>query len=315
MALLGRHLLDTAGLTRAQIELVMARAAEMASVLRRPKKRLPILEGRTVCTAFWESSTRTRNSFELAAKRLSADVISFGSTGSSVSKAESLEDTVRTLQAMGVDIFVVRHASPGAADKVAASTRASVINAGDGAHAHPTQALLDLRTILDHKPRIEGLKVAIVGDVAHSRVVRSNLHVLRTCGAEVRVVGPPTLVPEAMASLGALVHHSLEEGLRDADVVMALRMQRERMDQGLIPSLGDYIRRYQIDAEAMRFARPDAIVMHPGPMNRGIEITDQVADGPASVIEKQVTNGIAVRMAVMALLETPEKRGEEDETP
>lgn len=306
MSSIGRHLLDTEHLDREQIDLVMRTSAEMAEVLRRPRKKLDTLAGRTVCTAFFESSTRTRHSFELAAKRLSADVLSFSAVGSSVAKDESLEDTVRTLQAMGVDLFVVRHRAPGAPWKVAECTRASVVNAGDGMHAHPTQALLDLRTILDAKGDAQGLKVAIVGDSAHSRVVRSNLHTLRRCGAEVRLIGPPTLVPRSLESLGATVHHSLEEGLRDVDVVMALRLQLERMKAGLLPSMGEYIRRYRIDREVMRYAKPDAVVMHPGPMNRGLEITAEVADGPQSVIEKQVTNGIAVRMAVMSLLARPE---------
>lgn len=308
---LGPHLIDTADLGRDQIDLVMQRAAEMAEVLRRPVKKLATLRGRTVCTAFFEGSTRTRHSFELAARRLSADVISFSPAGSSTGKDEGLEDTVRTIQAMGVDIFVVRHAAPGAAHKVAASTRASVINAGDGAHAHPTQALLDLRTILDKKRRIDGLTVAIVGDIAHSRVVRSNLYTLRTCGARVRLIGPPSLMPPAVDRLGVEVHHDLVRGLAGADVVMALRLQKERMEAALLPSMGEYIRRFRIDAAAMRHAAPDAIVMHPGPMNRGIEITAEVADGPQSVIEAQVTNGIAVRMAVMSLLTGPERAGGE----
>lgn len=267
-------------------------------------KKVPLLQGKTIANLFFEASTRTRTTFELAAKRLSADVLNINITTSSTSKGETLLDMLRNLEAMGSDMFVVRHENSGAPNFIAevVTPNIAVINAGDGRHAHPTQAMLDLYTIRKHKGPFEPLVVAIVGDILHSRVARSLLHGLRTLGvSEIRLIGPKTLVPAHFQGMGAHICHHLEAGLKDADVVIMLRLQKERMDSALLPSENEFYRLYGLSREKLAFAKPDAIVMHPGPINRGVEIESEVADGPQSVILNQVTYGIAVRMAVLTM--------------
>jgi len=298
---LSKDLLGLEHLSRAAIEEILDTAGPMREIMHRSIKKVPALRGRTVVTLFYEASTRTRVSFELAAKYLSCDTIGVAAASSSVSKGESLKDTARTLAAMQPDIIVLRHPRAGAAALLAGEVPAHVVNAGDGAHEHPTQALLDLFTVREKKGRIEGLKVAIVGDIAHSRVARSNIWGFGRLGAQVCLAGPATLMPEAVQEMGARVV-SLEEALTDADVVMTLRLQMERQKAGLLPSLGEYAALFGLNRERLALARPDALVMHPGPMNRGIEITPEVADGPQSVIVQQVENGVAVRMAVLYLI-------------
>jgi len=296
------HLLSAADLDADTATLVLDTAEEMASVAGREVKKLPTLRGRTVVNLFYEDSTRTRISFEAAAKRLSADVINFSAKGSSVSKGESLKDTALTLQAMGADAVVIRHAASGAPHRLAAWVDGSVVNAGDGTHEHPTQALLDAYTMRSRLGRLDGLSVAIVGDVLHSRVARSNVLLLHTLGARVTLVGPPTLLPVGVDSWKALTSYDLDAVLPGADVVMMLRVQRERMDDAYFPSVREYARRYGLDAARMRMLPEHAIVMHPGPMNRGMEISPDVADSPRSTIVEQVANGVSVRMAVLYLL-------------
>ncbi|HLB29370.1 MAG TPA: aspartate carbamoyltransferase catalytic subunit [Dehalococcoidia bacterium] len=298
-----RHVLDLDDFSRAEIELVLDTAGAMREVLGREIKRVPTLRGTTVVTLFYETSTRTRASFELAAKALGADVISITAAQASVQKGETLLDTVRTLRAMGADILVMRHSQSGAHYLVAQHIDINVINGGDGWHAHPTQALLDIYTVRQHLGSLEGRKVAIVGDITHSRVARSGIWGFTRMGAQVVVCGPPTLLPLEMArALPVQVETNLEKALRDADVVMALRLQKERQEAGLLPSLREYIRLYQIDEERLKLARPGALLMHPGPVNEGVELSPQVAQGAQSVIEEQVTNGVAVRMALLYLL-------------
>jgi aspartate carbamoyltransferase catalytic subunit len=307
-----RHVLDVDDFTRDEIELVMQTADAMKEVLGRDVPRVPALRGRTIITLFYESSTRTRASFELAGKALGADVINVASSGSSVEKGESLVDTVRTLQAVGADILVMRHGSSGAPYLVANHVSASVINAGDGWHAHPTQALLDLYTMRQHLGDVRGRKVVIVGDIAHSRVARSNIWALATCGADVTVCAPATLLPAGMRSaesegfalLPVRIETSLDEAIQGAEVVMALRLQKERMSAGLLPSMREYATLYQITEQRLAKAATGALVMHPGPMNEGIEISPVVAGSLQAVIEEQVTNGVAVRMALLYLLTT-----------
>lgn len=261
------------------------------------------LRGRTLINLFFEDSTRTRTSFELAGKRLGADVINMSVSTSSVNKGETVLDTAATLNAMNCDLLVVRHGQSGAPALLAQKVDAAVINAGDGAHEHPTQALLDALTIRRHRGRLEGLTIAICGDVLHSRVARSNIHLLTTMGSSVRLIGPPTLIPAAVTALGVTVFHDMREGLAGADIVMMLRLQRERMASGLVPSAREYFRFFGLDRDKLRLARPDALVMHPGPMNRGVEIDSAVADDPEqSVIREQVEMGVAVRMAVLDAL-------------
>jgi aspartate carbamoyltransferase catalytic subunit len=296
------HLLSAADLDRATATLVLDTAAEMAAVSGREVKKLPTLRGRTVVNLFYEDSTRTRTSFELAAKRLSADVVNFSAKGSSVSKGESLKDTALTLQAMGADAVVIRHSAAGAAHRLACWVDGSVVNAGDGTHEHPTQALLDAYTMRARLGRVEGLKVAIVGDVLHSRVARSNVLLLAALGAGVTLVGPPTLLPVGVESWPATVSYDLDSVLGDQDVVMMLRVQRERMNDSFFPSAREYTRRYGLDRGRLARLPEHAIVMHPGPMNRGMEITPEVADSPRSTIVEQVSNGVSVRMAVLYLL-------------
>jgi aspartate carbamoyltransferase catalytic subunit len=298
-----KDLLGIKELSAEDIRLILDTASGFKDVLLRDIKKVPTLRGRTVVNLFYEPSTRTRTSFELAAKRLSTDVINFSVPTSSVVKGETLIDTALTVQALGAGTIIVRHASSGVPHLLADNVEASVINAGDGTNEHPTQALLDAFTIREKKGAFEGLVVAIVGDVLHSRVAKSNLYCLKKLGAEVRLIGPPTLLPDAIGGLGAEVFFSMEEGLRDCDVIMCLRIQKERQGGGFFPSSEEYFRNWGLTQERFSLAGKDAIAMHPGPMNRGIEITSGIADGPRSVIWEQVTNGLAVRMAVMYLLE------------
>jgi len=299
-----KHFLSILGLDRDILTRVLDTAESFAGVGERAVKKVPLLRGRTVVNLFFEPSTRTRTTFELAAKRLSADVLNINVGTSATSKGESLLDTLRTLEAMHCDMFVVRHADSGAAHFIArhCAPHISVINGGDGRHAHPTQALLDMFTIRRHKGGFERLSVAVVGDIEHSRVARSQIHALRALGVpDVRVVAPRTLLPDRVESLGVRAFHSLAEGLRDVDVVMMLRLQRERMQGALLPSTHEYFQFYGLTEERLGTAKRDAIVMHPGPLNRGVEIDSEVADGTRSVILQQVSYGIAIRMAVMAI--------------
>ena len=283
---------------------ILDTAQSFAGVGERAIKNVPLLRGKTIVNLFFEPSTRTRTTFELAAKRLSADVLNVTVATSSTKKGESLLDTLHTLEAMHCDMFVVRHADSGAAHFIAnhVAPHISVINGGDGRHAHPTQAMLDMFTIRHHKGDIDGLCTAIVGDVAHSRVARSQIHALKTLGAkEVRVVGPRTLIPKGIEQMGVKVFHDLQEGIRDTDVIMMLRLQRERMQGGLLPSMHEYFQFYGLTEDKLAVAKTDAIVLHPGPLNRGVEIDSEVADGSRSVILQQVSFGIAIRMAVMSI--------------
>jgi aspartate carbamoyltransferase catalytic subunit len=300
-----KHLLSAADLDRDAAVAVLDVAEQMAATQQREIKKLPTLRGRTVVNLFYEDSTRTRISFEAAAKRLSADVINFSAKGSSVSKGESLKDTALTLQAMGADAVVIRHPASGAPHRLASWVDGSVINAGDGTHEHPTQALLDAYTMRSRLGKLDGLRVAIVGDVLHSRVARSNVLLLTTLGAEVTLVGPPTLIPNDVAaalSRSTKVSYDLDSVLPGVDVVMMLRVQTERMQDSFFPSAREYSRRYGLDAPRMRKLPEHAIVMHPGPMNRGMEIAPEVADSPRSTIVEQVANGVSARMAVLYLL-------------
>jgi len=298
-----KHLLAIEGLTPPEIGHMLDLAESYVLLNRSGKTQRDLLRGRTLINLFFEDSTRTRTSFELAGKRLGADVINMSVSTSSVNKGETLLDTAATLNAMHCDLLVVRHDQSGAPNLLAQKVDAAVINAGDGTHEHPTQALLDALTIKRRKGRLEGLTVAICGDVQHSRVARSNIHLLSAMGSKVRVIGPPTLIPAEVTALGVEVFHSMEAGLRDADIVMMLRLQRERMTRGLVPSAREFFRFYGLDAEKLALARPDALVMHPGPMNRGVEIDSAVADDAArSVIKEQVEMGVAVRMAVLDIL-------------
>ncbi|MBX3249528.1 MAG: aspartate carbamoyltransferase catalytic subunit [Myxococcales bacterium] len=297
------HLLDIASLGRQDILQVLDAAEVFFEVSRRPVRKVPTLRGKTVINLFYEASTRTRTSFEIAAKRLSADAVNMSVSTSSVSKGESLYDTCKTLEAMHPDLVIIRHQASGAPHYVASKLRCGVVNAGDGMHAHPTQALLDAFTIRRAKGTLEGLSIAIVGDIAHSRVARSNAVLLRSFGCDVRVVGPRTLVPPRFAeAFDVRAFDRLEPALEGADVVMCLRIQRERLSAALLPSLREYSRTFGIGAAQLALAKPDAIVMHPGPMNRGVEISAEVADGPRSVVLDQVEAGVAVRMAVLYLL-------------
>jgi len=300
-----RHLLTTEGLPAETIRRILDTADQFVSVGEREVKKVPLLRGKAIFNVFFENSTRTRTTFEIAAKRLSADVINLNVGASSTTKGETLLDTVWNLQAMDADMFVVRHSQSGAPHLIARHVRpgVAVINAGDGRHAHPTQGLLDMYTIRHYKKDFSALTVAIVGDVLHSRVARSQIHALKTLGVpDLRVVGPKTLMPAQIERLGVRVCHDMEEGLRGCDVVIMLRLQNERMNGALLPSAGEFFKCYGLTAEKLARAKPDAIVMHPGPMNRGVEIDSSVADGRQSVILPQVTFGIAVRMAVMTLL-------------
>lgn len=285
-----------------EITLILDTAESNKEILSRPVRKVPILRGKSICTLFYENSTRTRTSFELAAKIMSADTSSISTSGSSIQKGESFKDTLLTLEAMGTDLFVIRHGASGAPHFAARTVKSHVINAGDGTHEHPTQGLLDLLTIRENKGGFDGLKVLIVGDIAHSRVARSNLWGLSKLGAQVRLCGPRTLLPAEIERLPVTVFTDLDEAMDGVDVVNVLRIQLERMDRGFFPSIREYARLYGVSKDRLRRAKPDALVMHPGPINRGIEITPDVADGEFAVITDQVTNGVAVRMALLYLL-------------
>ena len=320
MPLRTKDLLGIEDLSRDQIQLILETAESFREISTRPIKKVPTLRGKTVINLFFEASTRTRTSFEIAARRLSADAVNISPSTSSVLKGETLFDTARNLEAMAPDVIVIRHSSAGAPHQLARVCSASIVNAGDGAHEHPTQALLDAFTILEHKKKLRGLKVAIIGDIAHSRVARSNCWLLAKMGAQIMICGPPTLLPlefektigvcqpasmnpsEARVCGSLKVTHEMDEALQGADVVMMLRIQLERQQEAFFPSIREYFRYYGLSARRMKAAKPDAIIMHPGPINRGVEIDSEVADGPYSVILDQVTSGVAVRMAVLFLL-------------
>jgi aspartate carbamoyltransferase catalytic subunit len=315
---MNRHLISAGDLSLDDALLILDTAEELAQMSERPVKKLPTLRGRTVVNLFYEDSTRTRISFEAAAKRLSADVINFSAKGSSVAKGESLKDTALTLEAMGADAVVIRHSASGAPHRLARWVRGSVVNAGDGTHEHPTQALLDAFTMRRRLGRLDGIRVTIVGDILHSRVARSNVLLLSTLGAEVTLVAPPTLLPVAVGTWPCSVCYDLDAALPKADVVMMLRVQQERMNAAYFPSVREYSRRYGLDAGRMALLPDHGIVMHPGPMNRGVEIAADVADSTRSTIVEQVANGVSVRMAVLYLLLSgspeagrPEQRGEQ----
>jgi|UniRef100_A0A7C3WID5 aspartate carbamoyltransferase catalytic subunit len=307
MELRRKDLLGIADLSPEEINLILDTAASLKEISTRPIKKVPTLRGRTVVTLFYEPSTRTRMSFEIAAKRLSADTVNLTVSASSAVKGETLADTAANLEAMQPDLLIIRHMASGAPHFLARRLKCGVINAGDGLHEHPTQALLDLLTVREAKGRLDGLKVAIIGDIAHSRVARSNIHGFTKMGSEVIVAGPATLLPPHLESLGVKVCHSLEEAVTGADVIMMLRLQLERMEQMFFSTLREYSAQFGLAPRHLALARKDVIVMHPGPMNRGVEISPEVADGPHSVILQQVTNGVAVRMAVMLLLIGGEK--------
>ena len=297
-----KDLLGMEQLSVEDIELILDTAESLKEISTRDIKKVPTLRGKSVVNFFYEPSTRTRTSFEMAAKRLSADTVSLSASGSSMVKGETLVDTARNLQAMNPDLIVLRHSSSGAPHLLARELKAGIINAGDGINEHPTQALLDLYTIREKKGKIKGLKVAIIGDISHSRVARSNIMGLTRMGAEVTVSGPPTMIPVDIEALGVRVVHDPVEAVKKKDVIMLLRMQLERQSKALFPGLREYASFFGLSMEVMKGAKDDVIVMHPGPMNRGVEITSEVADGPYSVILDQVTNGVAVRMAILYLL-------------
>ena len=297
-----KDVLGLQDMSQSEIQLILDTATSMKEILARPVKKVPTLRGKTICTLFYEPSTRTRTSFEMAAKALSADVSSISTAGSSIVKGESLKDTLLTLQAMGIDAFIIRHQAGGAPHFAAKTIRGSVINAGDGMHEHPSQGLLDMLTILDNKQSLKGLTVAIVGDIAHSRVARSNVWGLTKMGATVRLAGPQTLLPMDADKLPVQCFTNVDAAIEGCDVVNVLRIQLERMNSGFFPSIREYASMFGINKERLRRAKPDVIVMHPGPMNRGVEITPDVADGEFAVITSQVTNGVAVRMALLYLL-------------
>jgi len=297
-----KDLLGLEYLAKEEIHTIIETAKPFKNLFTRSIKKAPALVGKTVVNLFYEPSTRTRTSFEFAAKRLSADVVSIATATSSVVKGESLIDTGKTLEAMKADIIIIRHTLAGTPEILAKNLNASIINAGDGFHEHPTQGLLDLFTILDKKKKIEGLKILLVGDILHSRVAKSNIWALTKMGAKVRVSGPSTLIPKNISDLGVEVFYDLDKAIKDVDVVNILRIQMERQQENLFPSVHEYVELYQVTEERLATAKPDVLVMHPGPMNRGIEISSHVADSPNAVINEQVTNGIAVRMAVLYLL-------------
>ena len=303
-----KDLLGLEELTPQEISYILDTAVSFQEISERPVKKVPALRGKTIVNLFFESSTRTRISFELAEKRLSADSVNFSSSTSSVTKGETLLDTAKNIEAMKIDGVIIRHSQAGAPHFLAQRLSTPVINAGDGSHEHPTQALLDMFTIKEKKGRLKGLKVAIVGDIRFSRVARSNIWGLTKMGAEVRVVAPPTLIPPFMEKTGARVFYSLAQGLKDVDVVMALRIQKERQKEILLPSIREYRSIFGITPDTLRLASKEVILMHPGPINRGVELAPEVADGPYSVILNQVTNGIAIRMAILYILVGKETR-------
>ncbi len=297
-----KDLLSLEELSKEEILLILNQAQGFREISERRIKKVPTLRGKTVVNLFFESSTRTRTSFELAAKRLSADIVNISSSTSSVIKGETLKDTAKNIEAMKIDIIVIRHSAAGSPHMLAKTVSAGVINAGDGAHEHPTQGLLDLFTIIDKKGSIEGLKVSIIGDITHSRVARSNIWGLTKLGAKVKVCGPKTLIPPEIEKMGVEVTYDISEAIKGADVLNVLRIQLERQAQGLFPSIREYAVKFGIDRKKLELAKKDVLIMHPGPINRGVELTPEVADGPYSVILDQVTNGIAVRMAILYLI-------------
>jgi aspartate carbamoyltransferase catalytic subunit len=297
-----KDLLGLEDLDKKEIQTIIDSVKPFKSLFTRSIKKAPALIGKTVVNLFYEPSTRTRTSFEIAAKRLSADVVNIATATSSVVKGESLIDTGKTLEAMKADIIIIRHSLAGTPEILAKNLNASIINAGDGFHEHPTQGLLDLYTIYEKKKKIEGLKILLVGDILHSRVAKSNIWALTKMGAKLRVVGPPTLIPKNIKDLGVEIFYDLDKAIKDVDVVNILRIQMERQQENLFPSVHEYVELYQVTSERLANAKPDVLIMHPGPMNRGIEISSSVADSPSAVINEQVTNGIAVRMAVLYLL-------------
>jgi len=305
-----KDLLGIQQLSPEEIQFILNTASSFKEINLRTIKKVPTLRGKTVIHIFYEASTRARMSFDIAAKRLSADTYSITTAASSMVKGETFLDTVKNLEAMKPDVFVIRHSASGAPHRIASRTTAAVINAGDGMHEHPSQALLDMLTIRDHKGGLEGLTVAILGDISHSRVARSNIWGLTKMGARVIGCGPSTLIPADLDKMGVTVSHRIDEVIPEADVLMVLRLQHERMSQGLLPSLREYARWYGLNSERLRRAKRDVLIMHPGPINRGVELSPEVADGPYSVILEQVTNGVAVRMAILYLL----SQGERQET-
>ncbi len=302
MKLSGKDLLGMKELSAEEIRYILYQAEIMKQILVQDAKKTPHLQGRTVVTLFYENSTRTRLSFELASKYMSANAANITASGSSVAKGESLIDTARTLDVMGTDVIVIRHQMSGAPHLIAQHVKAAVVNAGDGMNEHPTQSLLDLLTMKEKKGRIEGLKVAIIGDVAHSRVARSNIYALNKLGAEVVVGGPATLMPRDIEALGVTAYEDVDKAIKDADVVMCLRLQKERQQSGLLPSMREYSKFFGVDEKRLRLAKDDAIIMHPGPVNRGIELCTNAISLDRAVIDEQVTNGVAVRMAVLNIL-------------
>jgi len=305
-----KDLLGLEELSAAEIELILQTADSFKEISQRPIKKVPTLRGKTVVLFFFEPSTRTRTSFELAAKRMSADILNIQASASSLAKGETLKDTAKNIEAMKVDMIIMRHSSAGAPHLLSRSVSPSIINAGDGSHEHPTQGLLDIFTIKEHKKKIAGLNVSIIGDLAHSRVARSNIWGLTKLGARVTVCGPATLMPVEIEKLGVKVTHDIKEAIEGADVINLLRIQTERQSQNLLPSVREYAMKFGLDAEKMKYAKKDVLIMHPGPINRGVEITPEVADGPYSVILEQVTNGIAVRMAVLYLVSGVKERAD-----
>lgn len=302
VSLRNKDILELKSMSAAEIELILDTATEMKTIIDRDIKKVPTLRGKSIINLFFEASTRTRTSFELAGKYLGADVVNITTSASSVTKGESLRDTLLTVEAMGVDVIVMRHEAEGAAHFAAKAVKPVIINAGDGAHEHPTQGLLDMFTINEAKGRLAGLKVAIVGDVLHSRVARSNIWGLKKMGAEVHLAGPATLLPRELEQFGVQVHKRIEDALDGADVVNVLRIQRERQQKGLFPSAREYARIFGVNAKRLALAKPDALLMHPGPMNRGLEISPDIAYGGQSAIQEQVKNGLAIRMAILFLV-------------
>lgn len=302
MTLRGQDLLSLQEMSAGDMELVLSTARSLKEILSRPIKKVPTLRGKVVCTLFYEASTRTRTSFELAAKYMSADTVSIAPSGSAVQKGETLSDTARNLEVMGIDVAIMRHNVSGSCHFLAKVLDVPVINAGDGMHEHPTQGLLDIFTILEYKPKIRGLKIAILGDVFHSRVARSNIFGLTKMGAEVAIAGPGTLIPPYVEDLGVKAYNRVEEAVEGADVVYSLRLQLERQTKSLFPSKREYHDFFGLNRERLNLAKDDALIMHPGPMNRGVEITTDLADSPRSVILDQVTSGVAVRMAILYLI-------------
>lgn len=302
VSLRNRDILELQSMSAAEMMLILDTAKEMKTIIDRDIKKVPTLRGKSIINLFFEASTRTRTSFELAGKYLGADVVNITTSASSVTKGESLRDTLLTVEAMGVDVIVMRHEAEGAAHFASKAVKPVIINAGDGAHEHPTQGLLDMFTIKETKGRLDGLKVAIVGDILHSRVARSNIWGLKKMGAEVHLAGPATLLPRDIEQLGVAVHTRIEEALDGADVVNVLRIQRERQQKGLFPSAREYARIFGVNAKRLALAKPDALLMHPGPMNRGLEIAPDIAYGEQSAIQEQVKNGLAIRMAILFLV-------------